>query len=89
MTPKPISSDLAAALHAAGKEPLSLIDEATQHVYVLVDIDIHERAMKALHHLENVESIRRGVADMDAGRGISITESQQRTLEALARHAAQ
>jgi hypothetical protein len=83
MNPKPLSSDLAEAIHAAGDEPLPVNDVATQHVYVVVDLDVHQRAMKALRHQENVESIRRGAADMEAGRGMTLEESKRRTEAAL------
>jgi len=72
MNPKPITPDQSAALQAAGDQPLSLIDEATQHVYVVVDIDVHEQAMKALRLQQNVNAIREGVADMEAGRHYSL-----------------
>ena len=83
MNPKPLSLELAEAIHAAGDEPLPVIDVATQHVYMVVDIDVHQRAMKALRQQENLESIRRGAADMESGRGMTLEESKRRTEQAI------
>ena len=87
MTPKPLSKDLADALNAAGDEPLPVIDLSNQHIYFVVDKEIHERAMKALRHKENVESIRRGVESMEAGNGMTLEESERRTEESIRQHA--
>jgi hypothetical protein len=87
MTPKPLSRDLADALHAAGDEPLPVIDPTNQHIYFVVNQKVHERAMNALRHQENVEAIRRGVESMDAGEGMSLEESKRRTEEAIRQHA--
>ncbi len=88
MNPKPLTPDQIEALHAAGDESLPVIDVTTQKVYVVVDSEVHERAMKALRHQENIESIRRGAADMEAGKGMSLEESQRRTEEAIRQHSA-
>jgi hypothetical protein len=87
MNPKPLSQDLADALRAAGDEPLPVIDPSNQHIYFLVDQKVHERAMKALRHQENVESIRLGVESMEAGNGMPLEESKRRTEEAIRQHA--
>ena len=87
MTPKPLTPDLAEALQAAGDEPLPVVDPSNQHVYVVVDLAIHERAMKALRHQENIESIRRGAESMESGDGMTLEESKQRTEEAIRQHA--
>jgi len=52
MNPKPLSQDLTDALHAAGGEPLPVIDPSNQHVYLVVDRKIHQQAMRALRHQE-------------------------------------
>lgn len=87
MTPKPLTPDLAEALQAAGDEPLPVVDPSNQHVYVVVDLAIHERAMKALRHQQNIESIRRGAESMESGDGMTLEESKQRTEEAIRQHA--
>ncbi|HUG71069.1 MAG TPA: hypothetical protein VMM76_25190 [Pirellulaceae bacterium] len=83
MTPKPLTPDLAEALRAAGGEPLAVIDPASQHVYLVVDQAVHERAMNALRYQETVESIRPGVDGMQQGSGITLEESQRRTEKAI------
>ncbi len=87
MNPKPLNQDLADALQAAGDEPLPVIDLASQQIYFVVDKEIHERAMKALRHQENVASIRRGAESMEAGSGITVEESKRRTEEAIRQQA--
>ena len=82
MTPRPLSPDLTEALHAAGDEPLLVFDPTNQHHYVVVDSDIHRRAMSALRRQETVESIKRGLD----GPAMTLEESRQRNLEALREH---
>jgi hypothetical protein len=48
VNPKPLSPDLAKALHAAGDEPLPVIDPSSQNVYFVVDEQTHRKAMAAL-----------------------------------------
>lgn len=81
MTPKPLTPDLAAALEAAGDDPLPVTNPNDGQVYYVVEGDLHRRAMQALRESEVVESIRRGVADP----GMSLEESQRRTIEAIRR----
>lgn len=83
MTPHPLTAELAQALRAAAGEPIPVVDPSDQHVYMLVDQEIHQRAMKASRYQESVEKIRAGVVSMEAGQGITIEESQRRTELAL------
>ena len=68
MTPKPLTPDQTEALHAAGDQPLPVVDLTTNLVYLLVDRETHLEAMEALAQHKDAESIQRGIADMEAGR---------------------
>jgi len=83
MNPKPLSQDLTDALRAAGGEPLPVIDPSNQHLYLVVDQKIHQQAMRALRHQENIEAIRRGVQSMETRQGMSLQESQRSTEDAV------
>lgn len=78
MTPKPLSSDLAEALHAAGDEPLPVIDLSSKNVYFLVDEQTHRKAMAALRQREDIAAIQTGIDDMEAGRISPVNESFDR-----------
>ena len=83
MTPKPLTPDLSEALRAAGDEPLPVIDETTKHVYVVVDRDVHQRAMEALRQREDLAAIQAGIDDMEAGRFSPVDEAFDRIEEKL------
>jgi hypothetical protein len=78
MNPEPLTPDQTKALHAAG-DKLPVIDVTTQQLYVVVDLDVHERAMEALREREDLEAIREGVAQVEAGEGVSIEEARKQT----------
>ena len=44
-------------------------DDQTQQVYVLVEQQTFDRAMQALAEREDLESIRRGIEQMEDGKG--------------------
>ncbi|MEM6692742.1 MAG: hypothetical protein AAF664_25160 [Planctomycetota bacterium] len=73
MTAK-LTPEQASALHAAG-DMLPVLDESTNHVYVVVDLDVHERAMKALREREDLDAIKEGVRQMEAGEGQPLDEA--------------
>jgi predicted transcriptional regulator len=81
-----LTNEQSDALQQSG-EPLPVVDPRTQRVYVLVDQLTHDQAMDALkrQQLEDEAAIRQGLDDMEAGRGMTIEESQARTIAALAR----
>ena len=83
MTPKPLTPDQTEALHAAGDQPLPVVDPTTNTLYVLVDQKTHEQAMQALEEQRSHASIRAGIADMEAGRTMSIEEARQRTEQVI------
>lgn len=88
MTTK-LSQEITDALRECGQEPLPVVDPANLQPYFVVEKDMHERAMKALRYVENIESIRRGFESMKDGRGMSVDESQRRTEEAIRQFASQ
>lgn len=47
---------------------MPVIDPADDHVYVVVDQQTHLEAMRALHQQADVQSIQRGLTDMEQGR---------------------
>lgn len=51
-------------------------DVASQRVYFLVDSEIHQRAMHALKQQQDLEAIREGVRQMEAGGGTPIAEAR-------------
>lgn len=57
-------------------EGVSCEDTTTHRVYVLVDEQIHRRAMHALKQQQDLDAIRRGVAQMEAGGGIPIQDAR-------------
>ena len=78
MTPK-LTRQQAEALHNNDNEPMPIVDPTNQHVYFVVDGETHRQAMEALREREDLEAIRRGVDDMEAGRGIPIEEARTQT----------
>ena len=83
MNPKPLTPEQTEALHAAGDEPLPVIDLTNQQIYVVVDRDVHRRAMEALRQREDIAAIQAGIDDMEAGRHSPVDESFARIKEKL------
>lgn len=78
MTPK-LNPELANALHSVGEAELEVIDPATNRVYLIVDCQLHRRAMQALQLQENDWSaVQEGIADADAGNTMSLEDADQR-----------
>jgi hypothetical protein len=53
-----------------------LRDEETSAIYVVVDEETHRRAMEALERQRALESIRRGIAQMEDGLGRPASEAE-------------
>lgn len=83
MTAK-LTKELAAALHATGDNELEVVDPETQRTYILVDSDTHRLAMEALRRQQDRDAIAQGIAEMEAGEGISVEEARKLTRERLA-----
>jgi len=61
------------ALHRSGG-PVSAEDEETHRVYFLID----ESTFHALRRQEDLNAIREGIADMEAGRVVTLDELDAR-----------
>lgn len=85
MTPK-LTKELADALHATGDNELEVVDPVTERTYFLVDGDTHRRAMDALRRQQDREAIAQGIAEMEAGEGISVEDARKLTREKLLGH---
>jgi len=68
MNPKLTSEQRAALEHSDG--PVAVDDDQTRRVYFLVD----ESTFNNLQHQEDLAAIREGIADMEAGRIITLEE---------------
>lgn len=78
MTAK-LTPEQASALHAGGDAPLPVVDPDTNQVYFLVDQD----TMASLQQKSDLQSIEDGIADLQAGRTMSLEESQRQTRAVL------
>lgn len=74
MTAK-LNKELAAALHATGESELEVVDPDTQRTYFVVDAEIHRRAMDALRRQQDRDAIAQGIAEMEAGEGVPLSEA--------------
>ena len=70
-----MTKELAAALHATEDRELELIDPETRQRYVLVDSETHMRAMKALRRQQDIEAIKQGIREMEAGLGKPVDQA--------------
>lgn len=82
MTAK-LTKELAAALRATGESELELVDPETQRTYFLVEGEAHRQARQALRQQQDREAIASGLAEMQAGDGISVQEARKLTRERL------
>jgi hypothetical protein len=65
-------------------EPVTVEDDQTQKVYVLVEQDLHQRAMAALRRQEDdFASLQRGIDQMEAGLGRPLAEVDAEIREQL------
>ena len=62
---------------------VSCEDTTTHRVYFLVDEQVHRRAMQALQQQQDLEAIRKGVAQMDAGSGTLLQDARQQLAQEL------
>lgn len=64
-------------------EGVSCEDTTTHRVYVLVEEQIHRRAMHALRQQQDLDAIRRGVAQMETGGGMPIQDARVQLAQEL------
>jgi len=74
MTPK-LTNDLQKAVDEHAGQPIKVEHPVTHKLYVIVDCDVHERAMQALQEQEDHASIARGIEQMEAGEGRPLAEA--------------
>ena len=82
MIPK-LSDDQRQALRERAGGPVTVEDEQSHQVYVLVDSRVHEQAMEALRERENLAAIRAGIDDMQAAVGVPFDEIDARIRSSL------
>lgn len=78
-----LTKELAAALHATGEGELEVVDPETLRLYLIVDSEIHRRAMEALRCQQDRDAIAQGIAEMEAGEGIPVDEARRLTRQQL------
>jgi len=67
MTPK-LTDDQLKEVDAHAGQPIKVEHPTTHKVYVIVDNETHERAMRALQEQEDLAAIQRGLDDREHGR---------------------
>lgn len=82
MTPK-ITDEMRRALREQAGEPVKVEDDETEKVYVIVEEDVHRRALEALRRQDDLKAIQAGIDDMEAGRIVSFAEVDARIREKL------
>ena len=80
MTPK-LTDEMRKALQKQPAGPVEIPDDETQRVYVLIDAELHQRAMTALQQQQDWESIQRGIAEADAGNTMPLEEADRKIRE--------
>lgn len=78
-----LSEEVAKALMAAKGEAVVVDVPGIDDDFVIVQRSMFVAAMTALEHQRNVELIREGIADMEAGRTIPLEEAMDRIRNAL------
>ena len=62
---------------------ISCEDTISRRTYVLVEEDVHRRAMQALKQQLDLEAIRRGVAQMEASGGMPVEDARRQLAQEL------
>jgi hypothetical protein len=76
-----LTHEIRLALREHPGEPVTVEDDQTQKVYVLVDQDVHRRAMAALRQQDDdLASLQRGINQMEAGLGRPLAEVDAESL---------
>jgi hypothetical protein len=78
-----LSEEVAEALKASKGEPISVDVPGSDRRFVVVDQTTHDAAMAALELQKNVELIREGIADVEAGRVVPLDEAMDRVRREL------
>ncbi|MCX7396933.1 MAG: hypothetical protein NT138_04565 [Planctomycetales bacterium] len=78
-----LSEEVAEALKAANGEAVVVDVPGIDHDFVVVQRSTFTAAMAALEQQRNVELIREGIADVEAGRTVPLDEGMDRIRNAL------
>ena len=62
---------------------ISFEDTISRRTYVLVEEEVHRRAMQALKQQLDLEAIRRGVAQMEASGGMPVEDARRQLAQEL------
>ncbi len=81
-----LSEEVAEALKASKGEPISVDVPGFDHQFVVVERSTLDAAMAALELQRNVELIREGIADFEAGRTVPLDEGMDRIRRKLMFH---
>lgn len=81
MSPK-LPDDISAALREQ-PDNCRVVDPATQRIYVLVDDETHAQAMQALRQQQDLDAIRTGLQQMQAGDTMPLAEARRLSEERL------
>lgn len=78
-----LSEEVAEALKASKGEPISVDVPGFDRRFVVVDQTTHDAEMAALELQKNVELIREGISDVEAGRVVPLDEAMDRVRREL------
>ena len=79
-----LADEMRAALQKQDGNAVTVEDEQSQRLYVIVDRQLHERAMSALEKVEEDRAaIHDGIAQMEAGDGIPLAEADREIRQEL------
>ena len=67
-----LTPEQASALQAGGNAPMQIVDPTTRRVYYVIDSGM----LAELERRSDLDAIREGVADMQAGRSVSIDQAR-------------
>lgn len=81
MTPTLTPEQREALRHSSG--PVAVEDAETRKVYVLIEEELHSRAMDALAEQDSRRAIRAGIEDFEAGRVVPFAEVDARLRKKL------
>lgn len=67
-----LTPEQASALQASGNAPMQIVDPATRRVYYVIDSGL----LAELERRSDLNAIREGVTDMQAGRSVPIDQAR-------------
>jgi predicted transcriptional regulator len=80
-----LTPEQALALQAGGNAPMQIVDPTTRRVYYVIDSGL----LAELELRSDLDAIRQGVADMQAGRSVPIDQAKATDRALLAERFAQ